>query len=115
MEETAQVISSGPARLSWDAVVERLKGRVPVGYINLLTDPLQVSGSFTPEGLRVAIAKGFASNMLSKPDMIEKFRAAAAEVAGESVAVKVTEMDSDEKIATRSIEELRRFKEVKFT
>ena len=115
MEETAQVISSGPARLSWDAVVERLKGRVPVGYINLLTDPLQVSGSFTPEGLRVAIAKGFASNMLSKPDMIEKFRAVAAEVAGESVAVKVTEMDSDEKIATRSIEELRRFKEVKFT
>ena len=42
-------------------------------------------------------------------------RSAAAELAGAPVAVSVGEMDSGEKIATRSIEELRKFKEVQFT
>ena len=111
-EEGARVTASGPC---WDDVVSHLKGRVPVGYWNLLTDPLQVRGEFTGAGLHVAIAKGFAANMLTKPDMMDKFRAAAAEIMGHGVPVNVTEMDSDEKIATRSIEELRRFKEVKFT
>ena len=111
-EEGARVTASGPC---WDDVVSHLKGRVPVGYWNLLTDPLQVRGEFTDAGLHVAIAKGFAANMLTKPDMMDKFRAAAAEIMGHGVPVNVTEMDSDEKIATRSIEELRRFKEVKFT
>ena len=111
-EEGARVTASGPC---WDDVVSHLKGRVPVGYWNLLTDPLQVRGEFTDVGLHVAIAKGFAANMLTKPDMMDKFRTAAAEIMGHGVPVNVTEMDSDEKIATRSIEELRRFKEVKFT
>ena len=43
------------------------------------------------------------------------FRSAAAGLAGAPVAVSVGEMDSGEKIATRSIEELRKFKEVQFT
>ena len=107
--------ASPPSGPCWDDVVSHLKGRVPVGYWNLLTDPLQVRGEFTDAGLHVAIAKGFAANMLTKPDMMDKFRAAAAEIMGHGVPVNVTEMDSDEKIATRSIEELRRFKEVKFT
>lgn len=101
--------------LTWERLLELMKTRLPVGIFNLLTDPLQAMGEFTGEGLRLQLAHGFARDMLGKPEVIEKFRAAAAELAGSQVAVSVSEMDSGEKIATRSIEELRRFKEVQFT
>ena len=104
-----------PGELSWERLTELMRSRLPVGIFNLLTDPLQASGEFTPEGLHILLARGFAHDMLGRPEVLDKFRSAAAELAGAPVAVSVGEMDSGEKIATRSIEELRKFKEVQFT
>ena len=104
-----------PGELSWERLTELMRSRLPVGIFNLLTDPLQASGEFTPQGLRILLARGFAHDMLGRPEVLDKFRSAAAELAGAPVAVSVSEMDSGEKIATRSIEELRKFKEVQFT
>ena len=108
---------AGPAagELTWERLLELMKTRLPVGIFNLLTDPLQASGEFTPQGLRILLARGFAHDMLGRPEVLDKFRSAAAELAGAPVAVSVGEMESGEKIATRSIEELRKFKEVQFT
>ena len=104
-----------PGELSWERLTELMRSRLPVGIFNLLTDPLQASGEFTPQGLHILLARGFAHDMLGRPEVLDKFRSAAAELAGAPVAVSVGEMDSGEKIATRSIEELRKFKEVQFT
>lgn len=103
-----------PDGLSWEAFVPAMKSRLAVGIYNLLTDPLQVAGEFSGDRLALHIARGFAFDMLNKKDILAQFQACAEALAGKPMTIDVTDTDSGEKLATRSLEELARFKQVKF-
>ena len=99
---------------SWEALVSAMKPRLAVGIYSLLTDPLQIMGVFSGDRLTLHIAKGFACDMLNKQDILAQFRECASGLTGRPIFVDVSEMDSGEKLATRSLKELERFKQVKF-
>lgn len=103
-----------PDRLTWAAFVPAMKPRLAVGIYNLISDPLQVSGEFTDDSLVLHIARGFAFHLLNKPDILAQFRECAQAFSGRPITVTVSEMDSGEKLASRNLQELERFKQVKF-
>lgn len=78
----------------WQQVLASLKGQLPAGIMALITDPLQVSGEFAGDELRISAAPGFAMNNLNRPDVTERIRSAVAAAQGRSVAVKVQPMGS---------------------
>jgi len=99
---------------SWEALLAVMESRVAVGIYNLLNDPLQAVGEFAGDRLELKIANGFAYDMLNKQDILAQFRECASALAGRPMTVSVSGMDTHEKLAERSIEELKRFKQVKF-
>ena len=78
----------------WQQVLASLKGQLPAGIMALITDPLQVSGEFAGDELRISAASGFAMNNLNRPDVTERIRSAVAAAQGRSVAVKIQPMGS---------------------
>lgn len=105
---------AGPDRFSWEALTAALENRLPIPLFCILPDPLQVTGELKDGVLELHLAKSFAYGAFNKPDILAAFREAASKLAGRPVRVAAMPMDSMEKIAARSIDELARFKEVKF-
>ncbi|NCB52348.1 MAG: DNA polymerase III subunit gamma/tau [Clostridia bacterium] len=103
-----------PSALSWEALLTAMEPRVAMGIYNLLTDPLQAVGEFAGDRLELHIANGFAFDMLNKQDILTQFRECASTLSGRTMTVSVSGMDTHEKLAERNIEELKRFKQVKF-
>lgn len=104
----------GKAAADWNTLAQRVKARLPVGVGMLLDDPLQITGKLDGGELTLNIASGFASMMLGKQEQLDIFRSEAEKLTGGAVRVTVQEMDSDERMATRSLEELKKFTQVKF-
>lgn len=100
--------------VSWGTLVSRMRDELPVGLYNLLSDPMQVAGELSDGLLLLRIAPGFAFNMLNKQNIIAKFRDIAAAMTGSEIRVDVVPLESDENIISRSINELEKFKQVKF-
>jgi hypothetical protein len=105
------IVVSAP---SWETLLSAMEPRVAVGIFNLLNDPLQAVGELAGDSLSLHIANGFAFDMLNKQDILAQFRECASALAGRPITVSVSGMDTHEKLAERSIEELKRFKQVKF-
>ncbi len=111
---SAETAAAPASDVSWSKLVSRMRDELPVGLYNLLNDPMQATGEFSEGLLLLRIAPGFAFNMLNKQNIITKFRDAAAAMTGSEIRVDVLVLESDENIVSRSIDELEKFKQVKF-
>lgn len=100
--------------VSWQSLVKRMRDQIPFGLYNLLADPMQVTGELSEGLLLLRIAPGFAFTMLNKQNILDKFRDTAAALTGSQVKVECVVLESDENIVSRSIDELEKFKQVKF-
>ena len=93
----------------WSAVCEQAKGLLPRDVEAILGT---VNGVLEGEILFVEAEPGFYFNRFNRPDVLEALARAAAELLAKPVAVKVREKRPTG--ATRSLDELRRFPEVRF-
>lgn len=98
----------------WSALVAALNGRLRVGAHRLLTDPLQVSGKLAGGRLSITFMNGFAEKQLNTTETLALFRSAAEALCGGPVELEVRSEDGGAKLASRDLEELQRFKQVKF-
>ena len=98
----------------WSALVAALKGRLRVGAHRLLTDPLQVNGKLAGGRLSITFMNGFAEKQLNTTETLALFRSAAEALCGGPVELEVRSEDGGAKLASRDLEELQRFKQVKF-
>lgn len=101
-------------RADWSALVAALKGRLRVGAHRLLTDPLQVNGKLAGGRLSITFMNGFAEKQLNTTETLALFRSAAEALCGGPVELEVRSEDGGAKLASRDLEELQRFKQVKF-
>ena len=72
----------------WTRLCQGLKGKFPAGIAAILSDPMQVSGSLQGDQLRLSIQSGFASNMVDRPDVLQKLATVAGELAGRPIEVR---------------------------
>ena len=63
--------------------------------------------------LHLEVIPGFVYGRFNKQEVLQKFAAAAGELAGREIRVMLSELKPDER-PRRDIDELRAFKEVKF-
>ena len=98
----------------WSALVAALNGRLRVGAHRLLTDPLQVNGKLAGGRLSITFMNGFAEKQLNTTETLALFRSAAEALCGGPVELEVRSEDGGAKLASRDLEELQRFKQVKF-
>lgn len=103
-----------PGRATWQALVAALDGRLRIGTYRLLSDPLQVTGEFKGNLLRITFMNTFAENQLGDPETLSLFRNTAEQLYGGPVELVTGAEDGAGRLASRSLEELRRFKQVKF-
>lgn len=101
-------------RATWQALVAALDGRLRIGTYRLLSDPLQVTGEFKGNLLRITFMNTFAENQLGDPETLSLFRNTAEQLYGGPVELVTGAEDGAGRLASRSLEELRRFKQVKF-
>lgn len=113
-DDSDDPVSPAPGGVSWDDIAAAVRPSLPVALRGMLSDPLQINGAPDGDTLRLNIARGFASTMLNKPDIIALFAAAAGKLSGKTVKVQVSQMDSAEKIEKRSLNDLTKFKGVTF-
>ncbi len=73
----------------WEQLRPKLSGLFPIGISAILSDPAQVTGSYDGSVLTLAVQPGFSSNMVNRPDTVAKLAAAAAELAGHLVEIRM--------------------------
>ncbi len=98
----------------WRALVAALDGRLRVGAHRLLTDPLQVNGELAGGRLSITFMNGFAEKQLNTTETLALFRSTAEALCGGPVELQVFSENGGAKLASRDLEELQRFKQVKF-
>ena len=98
----------------WQAIIEKAEEELPPGITNLLSDRNQAKAEISYDSMTLFLAPGFAYNMINKQDTIIRLRAAATEVTGRSLKIQISEMKDDSAEPTRSIDELKKFKETRF-
>ena len=98
----------------WRALVAALDGRLRVGAHRLLTDPLQVNGELSGGKLSITFMNGFAEKQLNTTETLALFRSTAEALCGGPVELQVFSENGGAKLASRDLEELQRFKQVKF-
>lgn len=98
----------------WRALVAALDGRLRVGAHRLLTDPLQVNGELAGGKLSITFMNGFAEKQLNTTETLALFRSTAEALCGGPVELQVFSENGGAKLASRDLEELQRFKQVKF-
>ena len=97
----------------WQAVRNAASAQVTPDIRFLLEDDEKVRGAVEGDVIRVEAAPGFVYARLNRPDVLQKLSDAAANAAGHPLRVLLSEMRPQER-QTRSLDELRNFKEVRF-
>ena len=98
----------------WQALVAALDGHMRVGAHRLLSDPLQVVGELSGGRLNLTFMNGFAEKQLNTTETLALFRTTAEALCGGPVELNILSEDGGAKLASRDLEELQRFKQVKF-
>ena len=94
-------------------ILKLAKPGLPMDVRFSVDDPERVRISFQNREMVLEAVPGFVLERLRKQENRVAFAAAAESVLGYSVTVRIAEMNRDDR-ATRDINELRKFKEVKF-
>ena len=97
-----------------DTEEEKADEEIPAGIIAILSDSEQAKAEISYDSMEIFVTPGFAYNMINKQDIIIRIRAAAQEVTGRSLKIQISEMTDNSVKPTRSIEELKKFKETRF-
>ena len=100
--------------LLWSEIIDKAESSLPVGLIPILSDPTQSKCEVDYDTLRLYVVPGFFYDMINKQDTLMRIREAANEVTGRSLKIQLNELSSGDSEPTRSVDELRKFKEVRF-
>jgi DNA polymerase-3 subunit gamma/tau len=99
----------------WAKVCEKAKPTLPVDTHIHLGDSNTIKAYMANGVLHLNVKPGFIFGRFNKPEIVAKISAAATAVRGVQTNVLVSEMKAEEpKAASRSIEDLKKFKEVRF-
>ena len=98
----------------WNAILEKAENQLPVGLIPILSDPTQTRCEVSYDTLHLLVVPGFFYNAINNQDVLIRIRSAASEVTGRSLKIMLSEYTADEEKPTRSLDELKKFKETRF-
>ncbi len=72
---------------SWEAVTAALEGKLPVGIMAMLTDPMNVNCKFNEDTIQLSVTSDFARNNINRPDVLGIISETAAAVLGKHYRV----------------------------
>lgn len=98
----------------WGAICAAAAARLMPDLRLAVRDGAKVRGTLEGNILRIECLPGFVYGRFNKPEVIDAFSRAAHEVVGREIRVMLAELKA-EAAKTRSVDELRQFKEVKFS
>ncbi len=102
-----------PADGLWRAVCEAVAPRLTPDLRYVLSDSAKVRGRMENGVLRMECLPGFVYGRFNRQEVLDSFAAAASRRCGHEVRVILGEMGADTQ-GERSVDELRKFKEVRF-
>ncbi len=97
----------------WQEIVEKAEDKLSMMICSFIGNKTKVRGEVSYDALDIYAEKGVPYNNINNQDVIIRLRAAAAEVTGRSLRVSVHEMDASANAPTRSLEELKKFRETR--
>ncbi len=98
----------------WSEIIDKAESQLPVGLIPILTDPSMTRCEIDYDTLRLFVQPGFFYNAINNQDILIRIRSAASEVTGRSLKIQLSELSEANQEPTRSLDELRKFKETRF-
>ena len=110
---TAAPAPAAPVSVSWKAICEKASPGLPIDLRAALEDESKVRGVMEGNLLRLQVLPGFVYKRFDRQDVLGCFAKAASELYGGEVRVMLGELKPEER-QKRDLEELRKFKEVKF-
>ena len=100
--------------LLWSEIIDKAEGSLPVGLIPILSDPTQARCEVSYDTMQLYVVPGFFYDMINKQDVLMRLRDAANDVTGRSLKIQLSELVSSDNKPTRTVDELKKFKEVRF-
>lgn len=98
---------------SWMDICSKAAPSLPMDIKLRLEDTGSVRGRIDNGALHIEVSPGFLYGRFNRQDVLSKFSAAASELAGRELHALLSELH-DEPRQQRSLDELKKFKEVKF-
>lgn len=113
---TAPAVSTAPdatGGATWSAICGAAAPKLPPDLRFTLEDAAKIRGTVDGNTLKIACIPGFVYGRFNRPEVLERFAAAAKAVCGRDMRATLEEL-TDASSAARSVEELKQFKEVRF-
>ncbi len=98
----------------WAEIMDKAEETLPVGLVPILNDPNQVKCEIDYDTLHLYVIPGFFYDAINNQDVIIRIRAAASEVTGRSLRIQLGELGKESEKPSRSLDELKKFKETRF-
>ena len=92
MQKSAPTVAAADSVGLWQNILESVRGELPVGTFNMLSDGAAVGGKLVGDMLTVQYKNGFARMMLDKPNILEAVRAAAERTTGRKLRISSEDM-----------------------
>ena len=86
-ETPAPAVKAADSVGLWQNILDAVRGELPIGTFNMLSDGAAVGGKLVGDMLTVQYKNGFARMMLDKPNILEAVRAAAERTTGMKLRV----------------------------
>ncbi len=96
----------------WAAISRQTAG-LPMEIKMSIGDSNKVRGYVEGDTLHIDVIPGFIHKRFEKPEMLERFAQMARELSGKEMCIKLGDLVEDQRSA-RSLDELKKFKEVRF-
>ncbi len=113
--EPAAPAEENSAETGWAEICARVAPQLSKDIGTRLNDPGSLRGRLEGNQLRIEAAPGFLFMRVNRQEVLSKFSAAASELCGREIRAVASELKQEAGAPqTRSLEELRGFKEVKF-
>lgn len=113
---TAPAVSAAPDATdgaTWSAICAAAAPKLPPDLRFTLEDAAKIRGTVSGNTLKISCIPGFVYGRFNRPEVLERFAAAAKAVCGRDMRATLEELN-DASSAARSVEELKQFKEVRF-
>ena len=100
--------------LLWAEIIDKAESSLPVGLIPILSDPTQARCEVSYDTMHLYVVPGFFYDTIDKQDVLIRLRDAANDVTGRSLKIQLSELVAGDSKPTRTVDELKKFKEVRF-
>ncbi len=112
-EPTAAPEPAAKAEPGWPEICAKVKGQLSMDLRVSLEDRARVRGRLEGNVLRLEVVSGFLYSRFNRQEVLTRFSQAARELCGREVNVQLSELKQEER-QVRSLDELRKFDEVRF-